>query len=275
MHVLEPVAAMEAVVREAGRFVVAGAARIRVVAGTAPEDENPHTDLDRRTDALLHDRLLACFPGDSTPAWLTEERADDPARRDAERVLIVDPIDGTRNLLAQRPEASISVALWRRGDLVWACVHNPFRDWTVTAIRGGGAFIDGRPARVSACDHPGDARLLMSRHEHDSGRLATLAGRAAYQPLGSVAYKMACVAAGEADATLTTHPRSEWDLAAGTLLVLEAGGRVTDAAGRDLAFNQPDLEIPGLVATNGRLHEWAMGLVGFLNARAVTRAGRR
>lgn len=273
MDVQGPFEAMEAVVREAGLFVVAGTARIRVVAGTAPDDENPHTDLDRQTDALLHERLLACFPRDAMPAWLTEERADDPARLKAERVLIVDPIDGTRNLLAQRPEASISVALWQRDGLVWACVHNPFRDWTVTAIRGRGAFLNGRPTRVSACNRPADARLVMSRHEHGTGRLAALAGQAAYQPVGSIAYKMACVAAGEADATLTAHPRSEWDLAAGTLLVSEAGGRVTDASGRGLAFNRPDLEIQGVVVTNGHLHEWAMGLVERLGADVVIRAG--
>lgn len=261
--------AMEEAVREAGAFVVAGAAAIRVVEGTLPGDDNPHTDLDRRTDALLHRLLLACFPPAGAPAWLTEERADDPARLGAAQVLIVDPIDGTRNLLERHPEATISVALWRRGALAWACVHNPFRAWTVTAVAGRGTRVDGRPAAVSPCDDPAAARLVMSRHEHASGRLAALAGHAAYRPVGSVAYKMACVAAGEADATLTVHPRCEWDLAAGTLLVREAGGRVTDAHGRDLSFNRPTLAFPGVVATNGRLHDWALGLAGVLRGGAV------
>ncbi len=272
MPTQELAARLERVVREAGAFVAAGATRIQVVAGTRPDDTNPHTDLDRQTDALLHDRLLACFPEDDLPAYLTEERADDPARLGARQVLIVDPIDGTRNLLAQRPEASVSVALWRAGELVWACIHNPFRDWTVTALRGHGTRLDGRPVTVSGCRDAAQARLVMSRHEHESGRLAALDGRAAYQPLGSVAYKMACVAAGEADATLTAHTRCEWDLAAGALLIREAGGRVTDAAGRELVFNQPDLRMGGLVATNGFLHSWGLELARVL---ATSSAGRR
>ncbi|HOE81839.1 MAG TPA: inositol monophosphatase family protein [Myxococcota bacterium] len=261
----ELAANLEAAIVLAGRFIVTEAARIEVLPGTLPGEDNPHTNLDRETDALLHHTLLACFPVGRQPAYLTEELADDPIRLESDQVLIVDPIDGTRSLMKKHPEAAVSVALWRRGaGLVWGCVHNPFLPLTVSAIKGQGVLVNGRPSGVSNRSDPKECRLVMSRFETETGRLKALDGIADYYAQGSIANKMAHIACGLADATLTINPRSEWDLAAGTLLITEAGGIVTDQMGQALSFNQPILEMNGLVATNGHLHEWVLGLAEIL-----------
>jgi myo-inositol-1(or 4)-monophosphatase len=247
---------LEAAVAVAGEFVKGAAGRARVVEGTAIDAVNPTADIDRETDALLCDALMAAYQGRTRPAYMTEERVDDLARLGAREVLIVDPIDGTRNLLRGHPEASVSVALWREGALVWGCVVNPFRGECFTAIKGEGTRLNGLPVRVSPCKDPANALLLVSRSEHASGRLEPVCGHIRCEPIGSVAYKMARVAAGLAEATFTVNQRSQWDLAAGDLLVREAGGRVTDAAGNDLVFNQPNVQFRGLLASNNLLHDW-------------------
>lgn len=252
---------LRAAVVQAGALVADGAARARVLAESA-DPSNPTTDLDRLVDAFLCERLLSAFDDAGAIAYMSEERADDPARFHARQVLVVDPIDGTRSLLKGLPEAAVSVALWRDGELVWGCVHNPFSGDVFTAWRGHGALRGGRPVRVSEERDPSRARLVVSVHEHEHGMLEPLRDRRpAVRPVGSIAWKMALVAAGEAEATLTAHVRHEWDVAAGTLLVTEAGGRVTDAAGSDLSFNRPDTSVKGLVVSNGLVHDEMLALV--------------
>lgn len=247
--------------------------RLRVVdaPGKVADRDNPTTDLDQQVDARLRAALLEVFHRRGLrPCWLSEESADSPDRLSADDVLIVDPIDGTRNLVAGRPEASISVAWWHRGDLRWALVRHPFLDQTLTAWAGCGARMNGRPVRVLDSGTLDGTRLLVSRHEHRTGRLSPLEGRVPMDPVGSAAYKIACVAGGLCHGTFTVHPRSEWDLAAGALLVREAGGIVTDSLGAPLRFNQPGLVRPGVVAAGPRLHPLLLREMAVLRRGAST-----
>lgn len=256
--------AFERAIVQVGAFVVQAAGRAKPVTDRPIDVENPTTDVDRETDKRLCDALLEAYEGRPPAAYLSEERPDDGSRTRARELLIVDPIDGTRNLLAGRPEATISVALWREGDLVWGCVHQPFTHETFTATLGGGALRNGAPLRASAATDLGQSRLFVSRHEHRKGWLAPLDGRARYDIVGSCAYKLACVASGACDGTITVNPRSEWDVAAGVLLVQEAGGIVTDAFGRPYRFNQPDLLVSGVVAAGAALHPALLRLADVL-----------
>jgi myo-inositol-1(or 4)-monophosphatase len=156
------------------------------------------------------------------------------------------------------------VALWRDGGLVWGCVHQPFTGETFTAVRGRGARRNGVPMHATSTASLEAARLYVSRHEHRKGVLAPLAGRVACETVGSCAYKLACVASGACDGTITVNPRSEWDVAAGALLVEEAGGVVTDARGRPYAFNQPGLLVEGTVAAGPGLHAALLDLADVL-----------
>ena len=84
------------------------------------------------------------------------------------------------------------------------------------------------------------------------------------RPTGSTAYKLARLAAGAGDVFLSRGPKSEWDVCAGGLLVEEAGGRATDLTGGDLGYNRPDPHVDGILATNGRLHAYLLGVVAML-----------
>lgn len=205
---------------------------------------------------------MSSFPESADVAYLTEERADDPGRLKVRRLFIVDPIDGTRSLLKGLPEAAVSVALWQEGALEWGCVYNPFTEERFTARRGRGGLCNGVAMTVSGAVTLASARLVLSRSEQERGMLRQLEGRVEFAPLGSIAYKMALIAAGCFDGTFTPHVRHEWDIAGAAIMVEEAGGRVTDAKGDPIRFNSPDLALDGLVVSNGPLHDQLLELVG-------------
>jgi myo-inositol-1(or 4)-monophosphatase len=230
--------------------------------------DQPLTGADLAADRLLREVLLAARPG---YGWLSEETADRPDRLERERVWIVDPIDGTRSYISGRPEFAISIGLARGGEAVAGVVYNPGTGELFRCARGGGAWLDGRaePLRVRS---PGAAPVLIaSRSEIAAGELDPFAD-VAVVPLGSTAYKLARVAAGEADVFLSRGPKSEWDVCAGALLVEEAGGRATDLAGRPLRYNRPDPEVDGIVATSGAGHG---ALIARLAALPAVRRRRR
>ncbi len=184
-------------------------------------------------------RLLLARLGDARPdyGWLSEETEDTDHRLDAERVWIVDPIDGTRAFLDGREEFSISVALTVDGQPVSAAVYNPATDEMFDAVVGGGARLNGKTVTASDADGLDGARLLMSRSELRRADWPQELGECAMTSISSMAYKLALVAAGRFDATATMWPKNEWDIVAGDLLVREAGGRMSDSAGVSFAYN--------------------------------------
>jgi myo-inositol-1(or 4)-monophosphatase len=212
---------------------------------------NPVTSADLAADALLREAISREFPGDG---WLSEETADSPERLRRARVWIVDPLDGTREFVRGLPEFATSVALVEEGSPRLAVIYNPASDELFTAERGRGAWHRGTPLRVSARPALEGARILASRSEMSARFLAGLRSQVTVESIGSIAYKLALVAAGRGDLTLSVRNKSEWDIAAGVLLVREAGGAVTDLAGRAVAFNRAKPTVAGLVAANPTLH---------------------
>jgi myo-inositol-1(or 4)-monophosphatase len=221
--------------------------------------DQPVTQADLEADALLRAELLGPRPD---YGWLSEESADSPDRLGRRRVWIVDPLDGTRSFIAGRPEFSVSIGLVEDGAVVAGVVFNPARAELYRAVRGAGAFVDlpgdaTRRLQVRV-ERPGTnvptLTVLASRSEIRAGAFDPVPEGWTVQPLGSTAYKMAYVAAGRADGFVSRGPKSEWDVCAGALLVREAGGRVTDAAGAERAFNRANPEMQGIVATNGTAH---------------------
>lgn len=222
--------------------------------------EQPVTDADLLADRILRERLLAERPG---YGWLSEETADAPERLARQAVWVVDPIDGTSSFVDGVAEWTVSVGLVVDGEAVLGVVFNPATGETYHAIRGEGAFRDGEPIHVSrTAEDAVSPSLAASRAEIARGDFAGLDGRWRLTPLGSTTYKMMYVADGRADAFLSRGPKSEWDLCAAELIVAEAGGRVTDASGAALRFNQPLPATQGVVVTNGALH---VGLLGYLS----------
>jgi myo-inositol-1(or 4)-monophosphatase len=208
--------------------------------------QGPSTAADRAADALLKRELLAL----EACGWLSEETADDARRLASRRVWIVDPLDGTIEYLAGLSEYAVSVALVDRGEPVLAVVHRPPTGDTWWAERGQGAFHNGRPIAVVESDI-----LLASRTEVDRGEFSAFASQWRIRPHGSIALKLALVASGTGGVTFSRGTKWEWDVCGGTLLVLAAGGRATDVAGRTLRFNGVPPLLNGILA--GAPGSWA------------------
>jgi myo-inositol-1(or 4)-monophosphatase len=229
--------------------------------------DQPLTAADLEANRIIHEHLVGARP---EYGWLSEETIDNPARLERERVWIVDPIDGTRSFVAGRPEFAISIALAVAGEVVLGVIANPATGETFWAVRGAGAYgLPDRPLRVRP--HAGSATTLLaaSRSELKRGEFALFTGDWEFLPVGSTAYKLAKVASGAADAFLSRGPKSEWDVAAGDLIVREAGGRVTDLKGGTLHYNRPDPYIHGVLATSGPWHDDVLA-----RARQIEPTGR-
>jgi myo-inositol-1(or 4)-monophosphatase len=214
--------------------------------------DNPVTTADFEADRCLKEILHGGFPH---YGWLSEETADDGARLSHERVWIVDPLDGTKEFIKRIPEFVVAIALAEHGVPVVGVTYNPIRDELFSCARGTGVRLGGVPVRVTPRRTLTDARVLASRSETARGEWKAYESVIRIDPIGSVAYKLALVAAGRADATFTLTPKSEWDIASGTILVREGGGRVTDLDGQEISFNQRSVTLKGFVATNGLIHE--------------------
>lgn len=190
------------------------------------------TAADHEVDDLLRGSLPR--PGDG---WLSEESVDDARRLQCARVWVVDPLDGTRAFVARRPEYSVSVALLVDSVPVLGVVGNPATDVVVAGGPGLGLAVEGRPDAGFDVDDP-RPRLLVSRSEWRRAEWSHLEAAAQLRPCGSVAYELALVAAGCADATATLHPKHEWDVAAGAALVAAAGGETWLPRGGHLLWNR-------------------------------------
>jgi myo-inositol-1(or 4)-monophosphatase len=220
--------------------------------------DNPVTAADLEANARIRTLVTEAFPADG---WLSEETADSTERLGRRRVWVVDPLDGTKEFIQRIPEFCVCVALVEEERPVVAVEYNPAAERLYVAVRGAGTTVDGAPARVSATARVPDAVVLASRSEDQRGEWDAFKDRVRVRLTGSVAFKLAELAAGAGDATFTLTPKNEWDICAGTLLVEEAGGRVTDLEGRPLRFNQPSPLRPGMIASNGTLHDGLLALI--------------
>ncbi len=213
-------------------------------------DDSPVSAADLEVDRALRDALLAARPG---YGWLSEESPEDLARLKREHCFILDPIDGTRAYLRGETSWAVSLAVADAGRVTAAVVHLPARDLTYTAAAGQGAFLNGTPLRASGRADPDGARLLASKASYAPRHWARLpAFERMFRP--SLAWRIACVGEGRADATLTLRAAWEWDIAAGALIAGEAGAAVTDRRGADLRFNTPARQSAGLLVANPTLH---------------------
>jgi myo-inositol-1(or 4)-monophosphatase len=210
---------------------------------------HPVTAADREADTLLRERLLALLPC----GWLSEETVDSPVRRAYSRCWIVDPLDGTKEFIAGIAEYAVSVALVQEGRPILAVIARPAADAVYHAILGGGAHRGGRVLHVRE-----GRTLLASRTEVNNREFAPFEDAWRIEPSGSIALKLAHVAAGEASLTLSRGRKGEWDVCAGVLLVEEAGGVASDAEGRSFAFNGESGYVRGVIA--GAPDAWSEGV---------------
>ena len=215
------------------------------------ERGDPLTAADLAADEVL--RAMLPVPGEG---WLSEESVDDDSRMVSERVWIVDPIDGTREFVEGVPEWCISIGLLEKGVPVAGGILNPVTNELVIGSLETGVEFNGEPARVLDRAPGNGIRVLASRSEIRRGEWDRFEEAFSVEPCGSVAYKMALVAAGQADATWTLVPKSEWDVAGGAALICAAGGAVTLADGTKPSFNQTTPLFPNFVAAGELTRSW-------------------
>jgi myo-inositol-1(or 4)-monophosphatase len=213
-------------------------------------DRSPVTSADHAVNDLLHERLLGAFPDDG---WLSEETPDTSTRLTKPRVWIIDPIDGTRAFMRGIPEFCISVALVEGHVPVVAGIYNPSTDELFTASRGAGVRLNGVP--INAPIAPPDVLMLVSTRELHMGRFRSVEPWVRCAPIRSIAFALALTAVGRVDAMVTFERENEWDLAAGALLIGEAGGTVVDASGQRLQFNRPQPMFTGTIAIAPRAQD--------------------
>jgi myo-inositol-1(or 4)-monophosphatase len=210
---------------------------------------NPVTSADLAANRKIREAIHGRFPKDG---WLSEEDKDNDDRLAVSRVWVVDPIDGTKEFIEGVPQFAVSIALVVDGRPAVAMVYNPALDEFYKATAGQGASLNGQPIRVTGREDVDGALLLVSRSEPQR-KFQLFVDRCRIERIGSIAYRLAKVAAGEGDGTLTFRSIREWDICAGVLMVEEAGGKVVDGNGEPLLFNRHEARHRGVIAANGKL----------------------
>ena len=216
-------------------------------------DGSPVTETDLAVDRFLRAALTEARPD---YGWRSEETPLVPEERWKEAVFIVDPIDGTRAFMKGEPYFCICIAIARAGRPTQAAIYAPAFDELFLAEAGAGATLNGEALSASGAETLEGCRMIG-----DAGMFAHPAWRPKWPDMqlaspkpNAVAYRLALVAAGRHDATLALWRKADWDLAAATLIVEEAGGRATDHLGRPFRFDRPSGLQPSVVASGPALH---------------------
>ena len=208
---------------------------------------SPVTQADKEADAFLQAFLMKARPD---YGWLSEEIEDDISRLQKERVFIVDPIDGTKPFIKGQPEFTISLAVVENGKPVVGVVYNPAKKDMFASAKGLGVYLnDQKIAQPVDKLELSEMECLTSHSEMRRGLWADYEGLFIMNPIGSIAYKLALVAAGQSDFMVTLRPKSEWDCAAGHIMCEEMGLKVTDIWGKEITYNKqtPDGSIDRMI----------------------------
>jgi len=245
---------MIAAARKAGRGLVRDFGEVEHLQVSVKGPANFATTADHRSEEILYRELSKARPG---YGFLMEERGvvEGP---DKTHRWIVDPLDGTTNFLHGLPLFCIAIALERESEIVAGVVYSPIHDELYTAEKGQGAFLNNRRLRVAARTTLADCLIATGiPHRGRAGSHALFLSEcrvlmrhvAGIRRTGSAAIDLVWVAAGRFDGYVEHH-LGPWDVAAGTILVREAGGHVTDIKG-----GKSMLESGGIVAGNSYVHK--------------------
>jgi len=260
---LEDMDTLRALAREAGQLAVTyqrGGQENRVWHKTGG---SPVTEADIEVNRLCAARLQTVRP---EYGWLSEETTDSLDARRKQRCWVVDPIDGTRAFMRDDPNWCVALAVIEEGRAVAGVLYAPRQDRFYEAWTGGGAFLNGQAVRVSTCAAETGCRLITNEEMVTSPRWPEPwpAVTLARPKPNSTLLRMALVATGEWDATVTLTHKSDWDLAAGTVLVEQAGGVVTTHTGEPFVFNQVVPAQRSVIAAGAELHPLLVRRTGFV-----------
>ncbi|MGH7501722.1 MAG: 3'(2'),5'-bisphosphate nucleotidase CysQ family protein [Longimicrobiales bacterium] len=236
---------------------------------------SPVTAADLASNEWIVSEIVRAWPAD---AILAEESVDSADRLSAERVWLVDPLDGTREFLARNGEFSVMIGLVEAGRPVLGVVYVPVRGLLYAAAEGEGAWAEqgGKRRRLQCAPARIEGLRLVGSRSHGDPTIEAMRDRLGIRdvkPSGSVGIKCALIAEGDRD--LYVHPvphLKEWDTCAAEVLLREAGGAVTDCQGAALAYNKPDPVQPhGIVACAADVYAEVMVRIGPVYETAIAR----
>jgi myo-inositol-1(or 4)-monophosphatase len=247
---------LEGVMREAGELARVTSRRT-FKRWTKGDDHSPVSEADIAVNDLLRARLGALLP---EAGWLSEETEDDLPGRAMPLAWIVDPIDGTRAFISGRADWTISVALVEDGRPRLAALYAPVTEEMFLALRGQGATLNGTAIAARDGEALVGARIAGPKRYLDS--LTKLIPTVLPQlKVHSLALRLTRVAHAEFDAAFASPGSHDWDLAAADLLMHEAGGVLTDFAGRALSYNRSEVVHGALIAAGPARHATLIDLV--------------
>jgi 3'(2'), 5'-bisphosphate nucleotidase len=233
----------------------------------------PVTIADKTASRIIVDGLTEAFP---TDAILSEEEADNmKTRLEAEKVWIIDPIDGTWGFIKKDGDFGVQIGLSERGEAVLGVVFLPVHNQLFYAVKDAGTFLiesDGEPKRLTVSDETDfTAMNLASSRNHRSEKMHRIIDEFGFRQeiqRGSVGLKIGLIAQRLADIYIHLSPRTKfWDSCAPQIILEEAGGRMTDLFGARLRYDLHDVQNHnGILASNGTAHDAAVRqLRGLLN----------
>lgn len=245
--------------RKAGAYLKQNVGKIRSIERKGGQEKNLVTEIDKGSEEIIIGILRKHFPGHDI---LAEESGTKNAAKSDYR-WIIDPLDGTTNFTHGFPVFCVSIGLERKGALELGVIYDPNTDELFTAERGKGAFLNGKRIHVSGAESLQTSLLVTgfpyniaeNPHKAIERFIAFLMKAQAVRRMGSAALDLAYVACGRFDGfwEVALHP---WDMAAGVLIVEEAGGKVTDFQGKPM-----DIYNWALLSSNGKIHEEMQAIV--------------
>lgn len=216
------------------------------------DDGSPVSNADLAVDELLKDRLRSARPD---YGWLSEETEDNEDRLNDNRVWVVDPIDGTRSFLEGGDHWCVAVALVEDGRPTIGAVYRPLSQQMYSARIGEGAWLNDDPLVSSQRRALTGSKMIAHRNILQPHRWQRPWPEVEVGMTTALALRLCLVADGSYDAALAVGSKCDWDLAAGDLIVHEAGGHVSDLAGGPLRYNKAVTRQTGLVASGSNLHD--------------------
>ena len=210
-------------------------------------------------DIAVNDYLLTTLQtARADYGWLSEETKDDFSSRRSKRSFVVDPIDGTRAFIDRNPHFTICLAVIENGVSVAGVVYNPLTEEMFEAVSGGGARLNGSKISPSICSTVQNCTMIG--YPRKFRRLGWPDMDVCIR--NSMAYRIVMVAAGLRDAAVSFTPKSDWDLAAASLIASEAGGICTDLEGASFNYAKQGTKNNGVICAGPALHPLLLEQVG-------------
>lgn len=210
------------------------------------DNAGPVTEADLAVNAHLSETLQTARPD---YGWLSEESEDTEDRLSTQRQFVIDPIDGTRSFIDGSRDWAHAIAIVENNQPIAGVVAMPARELLFSAVLGAGAFANDERLEVSS-DKPIEQSTVLTSRPNLRPEFWKNGTRPGFETAfrSSLAYRMCLVASGRFDAMITFRPSWEWDIAAGALIISEAGGKVVDQTGEPLRFNNKTPKTNGVIA---------------------------